>query len=256
MGIGLTWRVVSASVAGTSHLANGSRCDDSCWALGEKSSAGEDILLAFVSDGAGSASHGGHGAEIAMEAIAEVMAAKLDCREFGVNDELAVEIILTVRSKIQLRASSLGLQLRDFACTLLGVVSLPNVSLVMQIGDGGIVISNGDQLEVPIAPMTGEYANMTHFVTDENAVKNLITKTYQTSLTKVAVFSDGIQRIALNMASNTAHEPFFKPFFEGLTNAKPEIEDQLCTALAKFLDSDVVNQRTDDDKTLVIAVRT
>lgn len=191
-----------------------------------------------------------------MEAVAEVMATKAGAREYGVNDELAVEFVLAVRSRIQTQASACGLQLRDFACTLLGVVSRPDVALLLQIGDGGIVVSSGGPLEVPIAPMSGEYANMTHFVTDDNAVENLQTVLYPSSLSKAALFSDGIQRLALNMAENTAHEPFFAPFFKGLADAKPELDDQLSEALARFLASDAVNQRTDDDKTLVIAVRT
>ena len=62
------------------------------------------------------------------------------------------------------------------------------------------------------------------------------------------------QRLALNMASNTPHEPFFAPFFNTLATSTPEQRDALETSLRTFLGSAAVNERTDDDKTLVLAV--
>jgi hypothetical protein len=249
----LNWRIVGASVVGTSHALNDSCCQDSCWAQEDVTLQGHSLLSIFVADGAGSASHGGEGAELAMQTAAEVIAIKLRQGEFGIGDDLAVECVLAIRTALQARASSLGLHPRDFACTLLGVISQPSASLVLQIGDGGIVVNAGNGLEVPIVPMSGEYANMTNFVTDENAIEVLKTKTYASSFSQVAVFSDGIQRLALNMATNTHHEPFFSHLFKTLETASLDQEDQLHQALIRLLNSEAVNARTDDDKTLVIA---
>jgi hypothetical protein len=55
------------------------------------------------------------------------------------------------------------------------------------------------------------------------------------------------------MATNTAHPPFFTPIFTGLATATAAQEDQIRAALAKFLGSPAVNERTDDDKTLALA---
>ena len=71
---------------------------------------------------------------------------------------------------------------------------------------------------------------------------------------KVATFTDGIQRLALNLVTNTPHEPFFAPFFNGMAKATVEQEDQLQGLLVKFLGSQAVNERTDDDKTLALAL--
>jgi hypothetical protein len=122
------------------------------------------------------------------------------------------------------------------------------------VGDGGVVVDTGAGLEVAVVPMSGEYANMTHFVTDEDAVTVLATKSYADRALKVAAFTDGIQRLALNMATNTPHEPFFAPFFNGMAKATAEQEDQLQGLLVKFLGSAPVNERTDDDKTLALAL--
>jgi hypothetical protein len=250
----LSWRVVAASAVGTSHVVTGSPCQDSCLAQVDTLVDKAPFLSIFVSDGAGSASNGGEGAEIAIEASADLLAKLIATPEFALNDELAVQFVTAVRERIYSHAECNGLTARDFACTYIGVLSSSQGTLVMQIGDGGVVVDVGKGLEVPVIPMSGEYANMTHFVTDEDAIDVLATKLYFDKATKISAFSDGIQRLALNMANNTAHEPFFANFFSVLSKSKPGQEDQLHNALVNFLDSDPVNERTDDDKTLALAV--
>jgi hypothetical protein len=78
-------------------------------------------------------------------------------------------------------------------------------------------------------------------------------KIFSNRADKIAVFSDGLQRLALNMAANTAHDPFFTPFFTVLSAATAAQEELLQTELAQFLQSPAVNERTDDDKSLVLA---
>ena len=95
---------------------------------------------------------------------------------------------------------------------------------------------------------------MTHFVTDEDAVSRLETYTCTERTVKVATFTDGIQRLALNMLDNVPHEPFFAPFFNGLKSATPEQYDLLPDLLKQFLFSEAVNERTNDDKTLALAI--
>ncbi len=254
MGLRVNWRVVAASAVGTSHVTSGKPCEDSCWAQADITADKQPILSIFVADGAGSAEFGGEGAEIAMKTAADFIAGKIIEGEFGINDELAVQCIRAIRQSIESWAIADGKRPRDFACTLLGVVSLPHATLTMQIGDGGIVFQADKELELAIVPMTGEYANMTHFVTDENAIEVLCTRVINEPLSKVAVFSDGIQRLALNMIDNTPHTPFFSPFFKTLESTRSEQEDELHSALFKFLNSQAVNCRTDDDKTLALAV--
>lgn len=249
----MTWRVVTASEVGTSHTATGTLCQDSCFAQVEANLTKPPLLTIFVADGAGSAAHGGTGAELAIEAATAFVGQHYTQSEFALNDHWAVECIQAVRAKIYTVADQQGAKARDYACTFLGVVATPFATLLMQIGDGGIVVDVGNGLVVPIAPMAGEYANMTNFVTDENAIDVLAVTTFSIRADKVAVFSDGIQRLALNMATNTAHAPFFTPFFKVLATATAAQEDHLQAELARFLQSPAVNARTDDDKTLALA---
>lgn len=250
----MSWRIVQACAIGTSHLATNVECQDSCLTSIELSADKEPLLYMFVADGAGSAAQGGKGAELAVTIAASIIGKHCQLPEFTLQDELAVECVLAIRREIDKQAEKESLLARDYACTFLGLISFAQSTLIMQIGDGGIVVDIGEGLHVPITPMSGEYANMTYFITDIDAVDVLMTKYFPAKTLKAAVFTDGIQRLALNMATNTAHEPFFKPFFSILAKTTSEQEDQLEAALVGFLNSEAVNERTDDDKTLALAV--
>lgn len=250
----MTWQLVYASEVGTSHTHTGTPCQDICWAQVHQLGDGQLLLSVFVADGAGSATKGGEGAELAIDAAAAFVAKKVQQGEFGLSDTFATNIVLSVRERIYATAEAGKVDARDFACTFLGVLSTSTGTLVLQVGDGGVVIDTGAGLEVAVVPMSGEYANMTHFVTDKDAVTVLTTKSYPNRALKVAAFTDGIQRLALNLATNTPHEPFFSPFFNSMAKATTEQENQLHGLLVKFLGSQPVNERTDDDKTLALAL--
>lgn len=252
----MTWRLVYASEVGTSHTQSNSPCQDSCLAQIDILANRQSLLSVFVSDGAGSAERGGDGAELAIEAAASFLAKKVKQGEFGLSDSLAADMVIAIRQHIFSRAEAENRTVRDFACTFLGVLSTEGVTLVLQVGDGAVVLDVGNGLELAVVPMTGEYANMTHFVTDDDAVAVFQTKSYPDRAFKVAAFSDGLQRLALNLATSTPHEPFFAPFFGGMAQATDDQEDLLHSLLVKFLSSTPVNERTDDDKTLALALWT
>ena len=249
----MTWRVVAASAAGISHIDNGRACEDSCFAQVESDSATQPLLTIFVADGAGSAAKGCMGASLAIEAATEFVGQQDSQSGFTLNDHWATECIQAVRERIYAGAERQGAKPRDFACTFLGVIATPYATLLMQIGDGGIVIDIGSGLELPIIPMTGEYANMTNFITDDNAIDVLAVRVFSNRADKIAVFSDGIQRLALTMATNTVYAPFFTPFFTVLSAATATQENLLQAELEQFLQSPAVNERTDDDKSLALA---
>jgi hypothetical protein len=64
-----------------------------------------------------------------------------------------------------------------------------------------------------------------------------------------------LQRLALVYESKSAHNPFFLPMFSVLRKTAPDNLDSLSDQLAKFLNSPEVNERTDDDKSLILATR-
>lgn len=71
----------------------------------------------------------------------------------------------------------------------------------------------------------------------------------------IAIFSDGIERMVLDMATRKPAERFFAAVTGPVTNS-PVLngkDSALSRELAAYLDSEQVCARTDDDKTLVIA---
>lgn len=213
-----------------------------------------EVLTIFVADGAGSAAKGLEGAATAVQTAVSYLAAAMRGPGFELTESLAPACLEAVRTAIDGQAATDALQARDYACTFLGLVSSKEKTLAFQIGDGAIVLDVGAGLELTAPPMTGEYANMTHFVTQPDYLEVMAQKIYQGRTQRAAVFSDGIQRLALNMAQGTPHEPFFTPFFDVLAKATAQQEDMLQSQLAAFLASPQVNERTDDDKSLALAV--
>ena len=73
----MSWRYSAVSVIGSSHVGSGADCQDSCLALVETAPSGEPLLVVFVADGAGSALHGGDGAELAVATAADFISGQL-----------------------------------------------------------------------------------------------------------------------------------------------------------------------------------
>ncbi len=100
--------------------------------------------------------------------------------------------------------------------------------------------------------MTGEYANQTYFVTDMDALDYLAIKIVDAGVKHAAAFSDGIQRLALHLQDGEPHAPFFALSLPPWTRFQRTQVADLEVPLRAFLDSASVNERTDDDKTLVL----
>ena len=216
---------------------------------------GLQVLSIVAADGAGSARRGGEGAaiacEVAQRAIAEWAAATHELP----TPNVVADWCSRVCDALQAQALTEEAQLRDYACTLLIAVVTANGAAYAHIGDGGIVIDNAAGLELVFWPESGEYANMTRFITDTDALERVRIRCAHLPPEEVAVFTDGIQRLALNYASASVHAPFFAPMLAVLRRTAAEDCEQLDAQLNAFLDSEKVNRRTDDDKTLVLATR-
>jgi hypothetical protein len=240
---------------GSSHIQTSSPCQDRCLYRIVEDQRNEPFLIAVASDGAGSALHGEIGAAIACEKAASALIAAIESAgEAGLSTELVNSLLESVRTDITKAAEARNTTMRSLACTLLGAVIGPGKALYFQIGDGAIVARQGNKLVPVFWPESGEYANMTYFVTDADASDHLCAEVRETT-DELGLFSDGLQRLALVFATESVHEPFFEPMFRVLRSSTHEQADTLCMALERFLCSKAVNERTDDDKTLVLATR-
>ena len=121
-------------------------------------------------------------------------------------------------------------------------------------GGACVVRSDDTEWQVPSWPAHGEYASSTYFVTDDPQPQLRYVSTVG-QYTKVAVFSDGLERLALDFTNTLAVARFFDPMFSPLSDSEPRRDRQLSAQLRKFLDSGRVVERTDDDKSLILARR-
>lgn len=244
------WRAVSASVIGTSHEKRGQPCQDAAW----YGSEGE-VFVAACADGAGSALRAEVGARLACQEA--VVAALADIREgyrLCLDDPSRVRRWFgRARARLSHEACVQNVPSRDYACTLLLAAIDERGGLFGQVGDGAIVLFHEDRYNHVFWPDGGEYANQTTFLTDPDFDACLQLDAASFPLDRVALFSDGLQRLALHEATRTAHGPFFVPLFAKLLATADAAT--LEPALRRWLGSDAINQRTDDDKTLLLAVR-
>lgn len=247
--------MIAASAVGTSHALTNTECQD--FFVCETIKSPVEILICVASDGAGSAKLGRHGAEMTCRAfVGEI---RLFVEQNGgidkLNRETVLEWLKLLQMQFALTAKHDTVHSRDFAATLLAAIVTETTAFFWQIGDGAIVFSeSGDEnFRLFVAPQQGEYANTTFFVTDETAAQNLQFEKLEVRVAEVALFSDGLQRIALDLINSAPHAPFFRAMFAPL-RASNEI-GVLQKQLSAFLDSPKINERTDDDKTLILASR-
>lgn len=213
-------------------------------------SAGERILLA-IADGAGFAKHADLAARIAVERALELMAA---CdRDLNDISEADISGWLTgVRQRLESEASASGTDLTDYSCTLLGALIENGMGHFWQLGDGGWVVQSANGIEVATWPSSGEFINQTVFVSSDGYWEKW-TQASMKEITAVLGFTDGLEHMALDYPTQTARETFVGKLFAALASSpKPaDVETQILSLLS----SQLVNERTDDDKTMVLAWR-
>ena len=221
----MTWRLVGASVVGAGHVVRGDGCDDA-HAIASRL---DGSLVIAVADGAGSAPRGGEGARLAVEVA-------LACHD---DPAAAVE---TAAAAVD----------ADMATTLAVVHVSSHVVRVAQVGDGAVVLRRGDELEVVGPVDREEFVNETVFLTSATWREHLrVDEVPAAGVDGIAVLTDGLQMLAFELPSGRPHLPFFAPLYDFAASAESSIDE-----LSAFLGSERVCARTDDDKTLVLAVRT
>ena len=252
------WRLAAASVTGSSHRKLGTPCQDSATTRIFHDVSGREILVVALSDGAGSAARAEFGSSITCSTIAE--AAEVHFASGGTVEEITVETarrwLSMVRQAISDHAVDEGASFKDYACTLLGAIVAEDSTAMFQIGDGAIVVHDGDGWAWVHWPQRGEFANTTFFVTDESAQTQMAFDNCRGRIEELAAFSDGIEPLVMQYSTQTVFGPFFDKMFPAVRAlAEGGLDEKLSEALAKYLDSPAICERTDDDKTLVLATR-
>jgi len=245
----MVWVALGESVTGTAHRARNLPCQDA-FRYRTIGTTGEWLAIA-TADGAGSASRSDIGSALVCDEFVQRVE-KLDPDSLFTREGMT-RLFADVRIALHEKAEHLSIPPRELACTGLFAFLGPTAATFGQIGDGAIVIGHGEMLRTIFWPEPSEYANATDFLSDEHFAEAMQFHTLSEPIHEVAVLTDGLQRLALDFAARSVHLPFFRPLFHHLrTTADPE---SLVAPFRNFLDSPRINERTDDDKTLVFAVR-
>jgi hypothetical protein len=251
------WSWMGACATGSSHAKAGTACQDFA-ACTETVIPGGTALVAVVSDGAGSAQFSALGSRIVVKGICRRLVQRLRSAAPGnVISEEDVRLGLDeVRDRIFAAAASKGSTPREFAATLVAAVILPNEVAVCHVGDGACAFRRSGEQDwyIPSWPAHGEYASSTYFVTDDPEPALRFSR-IEGDITDVAIFSDGLERLALDFLNKCAFTRFFDPMSAPLIGQPPGRSRTLSDQLRQFLDAPKVCERTDDDKSLIVAKR-
>jgi hypothetical protein len=247
-----TWVVLGRSVPGTAHLRRGARGQD---AWNAANLPGGSIAVA-VADGAGTADRSDDGAAAAVDAAVAYLASAADARDLCMDRGTAVHgAVAAAREAVLMRARCSSGDPDDdgrrLACTLAVALAGPDGLWTALRGDCAVVARDaGSRLFTAAVPRSGEYVNQTFFLTDpwEEPFADVASHPPATAF---AVLSDGLLPVSLRLADWTPHRSFFDPLFAFAGSGAPDAGERL----GRFLASDRVNARTDDDKTVVLAVR-
>jgi hypothetical protein len=245
------WKYAAASVIGTSHLTSSQGvCQDfsGCVYLD-----GPDVLVCVVSDGAGSASRSDQGSRLTCELVLRQVSSAIP--EIIHSRCFALETLSLLQQELLTVSAATGLRLRDFACTLLVAIAGKHQVTFWQIGDGAICfrIRTNQDFHYAFWPFKGEYANVTQFVTDDKADQELEFDSSGLEVCDLALFSDGLERLALDFKTGEVHSAFLRGLFPYLYRRPAGQLEDVTSQMRDFLGSDRVNERTDDDKTLILA---
>lgn len=253
-----SWRWTLARSIGTSHVKSGLPCQDFALCM-ELESASGNVLAAVVSDGAGTASHAEAGAKMVctgfLRAASEHFRSGRGIEDVG--EDAVFDWLDGIRERVNAFAGRALIRPRDCAATLVGVLAGPRAAIIVHVGDGAAVVREEGSADwiVPSWPFHGEYASTTIFVTDDPMPAVSIVP-LPIRLDRVAVFSDGIERLVLDHARRTAHGPFFDRMTSPVAGmGTGGYDSTLFKPLREYLDSKAVCDRTDDDKSLILGVR-
>jgi serine/threonine protein phosphatase PrpC len=254
-----SWKVVMASATGTAHLSQNGECQDRFSAELFGDDKGQ-TLIAAVADGAGSTSDGHLGAEIACRSFIREVQRFLKCRDAQIsslNEEFGKLWISSLQAELRAIAKDADKPLREFASTFIAAVVGEECGAFFQIGDGAAVFSESGQpgsYRFAISPDDSEYVNTTDFITDDSAETAIRFYRVGAGINELILFTDGVFPVAVDYQANQPHEPFLMPMMAPLRSPQAN-EAELSFKLASFLSSAKISEKTDDDKTMILARR-
>ena len=243
------WSVAAAKETGKSHRESGMPCQDAfVWWLPRP-----DTLIAAIADGAGSKPHSEIGSKIVTEEAVVYLSEAIEA-DNNINLHQTTSMIRRAFSYalfcLNEHANQHSMEIEELATTLAVVVARPNWIAAGTLGDGAIVIKTiENEIATLLAPMQGEFANETFFLTSQQHVDLVELAHRNGSFQNFAMLTDGLKKLAFSK-----RRPF-KPFIDPLFSFHVDSENGCIASnrLSEFLRSPAISDRTQDDVTLLLA---
>lgn len=211
-----------------------------------------EIVLMALSDGAGSASHSDIGAQTVvshwLDAFTTLLHQCADPDAVLADSAVATldTMLMKIRNSVERDALAFEVRPSEFSATLLGAVLTPSGALVAQVGDGAWVGCVNGMLGCLTWPTGGEFAGQTVFATSESAPQALQVVRLCSPPSALVGFTDGLERLLLDFQTQLPAAGFFRPVLQSL-KASPQT---FGADLEEYLESALVCERTDDDKSI------
>ena len=164
----MKWKISSSIVRGSIHGSE--NCQDNNSRI-----ITDDYSMIVACDGASSVSHAYEASRIAADTF-EILVKNCNTRLFDMSDdELKSLICGTVRSALIDAATAAGCDIDQFHTTLAAIICTPESYLAVNIGDGLVGFIPDDKNlggEALLSPVTGEYANTCHFISENDSERH------------------------------------------------------------------------------------
>ena len=227
------------------------------------------ILLGAVADGAGSAKYSDIGSKIAVKTALSFLESyfeqlienkklfpeqpRRNIPTIAQAQNLYNDLLNDVLKATNQEAEKRNCQYQNLASTLIVFFATPNCMSAMQIGDGFITVRPIDSdFQLLFTPDKGEYINETTFTTSTDAFEQMQVKVLETRCNFICASTDGLEKVAINLRNWQPFPPFFNPLEEYMKETpEPEKDDRY---IIDFLNSERLNARTNDDKTLLLGL--
>lgn len=247
------WKIIGTSARGDAHIKSDLPCQDH-----HHFEKNDNLLVAIVCDGAGSAKKAEIGAQYGSEFLSIEILEEINNSNYAILKteqefrSLVESKIESLREKISSEAAANQLQIYDYHATLVGMAIGIDGGYFFHIGDGAAIALNRNRSEVVAysKPENGEFSDQTYFYTVDDWKNHLRITPIKPEASIIMLMSDGTMPFCLNKTHDGVEPKFFVPLdqFFSQDSVSPEIGSQ---ALHNTLSSDRANLISKDDKTLI-----